>query len=93
VIQPNQNEVRCESLPDPGSAAAIILGYNGTVENLPSFVISFLGGVSAQGYVVTADSYIRVLQRNGGVQQRRFEDAMVAEDLSGMLASAGGRPL
>jgi len=82
MVQPNANEVRCESLPDPESAAALILQYNGTVEDLPKFIIAFLGGPSAQGYVVTADSYIRVPQRSGGTQQIRFNDDQVAEDLN-----------
>ena len=93
VVKPSRNEVRCESLPDPESAAAIILQFNGSVENLPKFIISFAGRDTAQGYLVTADNYIRVPQRDGGTQQVRFEDEQVAEDLDNLLRSAGGRPL
>lgn len=93
VVQPNRDEVRCESLPDPESAAAIILQFDGTVQDLPTYVIRFLGRMTAQGYLVTADSYIRVPQRNGGTAQLRFPDPRVQTDLSSLLTSAGGRPL
>ena len=93
VVRPSQNEVRCESLPDPESAAAIILQFNGTVENLPKLVISFSGRDTAQGYLVTADNYIRVPQRSGQTQLVRFPDQDVGRDLLRVLQSAGGRPL
>ena len=93
VVQPNANEVRCESLPDPESAAAIILQFNGTVEELPKFVISFSGQTTSQGYLVTADNYIRVPQRSGGAQQVRFPDLSVEKEMSALLSAAGGRPL
>lgn len=93
VVQPNANEVRCESLPDPESAAAIILQFDGSIEDLPKFVISFAGRDSAQGYLVTADNYIRVPLRDGGVQQIRFPDPTVERDVKDLLEAAGGRPL
>jgi len=93
VVKPNRNEVRCESLPDPESAAAIILRFNGTVESLPKFVISFSGLETAQGYLVTADNYIRVPQRSGGAQHVRFPDMSVGEEVAALLEAAGGRPL
>ncbi len=93
VVRPNINEVRCESLPDVESAAAIILEFNGTVETLPKFVISFVGLETSEGYLVTADNYIRVPQRSGGAQQVRFPDTSVTGELALLLRSAGGRPL
>ena len=93
LVQPSANEVRCESLPDPESAAAIILQFNGTVEALPKFVISFSGQTTSQGYLVTADNYIRVPQRTGGAQQVRYPDLSVAKEMSALLSAAGGRPL
>jgi len=93
VMRPRPDEVRCESLPDPQTAAAIILEFNGTVEELPTFVIAFLGRDTSSGYLVTADNYIRVPQRSGGTRQIRFEDARVAQDLEKLHEAAGGRPL
>lgn len=93
AVRPNANEVRCESLPDPEAAAALILQFDGTVEALPTFIIAFLGRETAEGYLVTADNYIRVPQRNGGVRQIRFNDPQTAQDLRELLRAAGGRPL
>jgi len=93
VVKPNANEVRCESLPDPESAAALILQYDGSVEALPKLVIAFLGRDTAEGYLVTVDNYINVPHRNGGAQQVRFVDTEVSESLAELLVSAGGRPL
>ncbi|SLN13005.1 hypothetical protein [Pseudooctadecabacter jejudonensis] len=93
VVRPNPNEVRCESLPDPASAAALILEYNGTVENLPRFVIAFTGQSDQTGYLVTADSYIRVPGRDGQIQQLRFPDDRIAAEFTALLKTAGGRPL
>ncbi len=93
VVKPGRNEVRCESFPDPESAAAIILQFNGTVEALPKFVISFTGRDTSLGYLVTADNYIRVPQRSGGAQQVRFPDLSVSDELTALLRAAGGRPV
>lgn len=93
VVTPNNNEVRCESLPDPESAAAIILQFNGTVEALPLLIIAFAGRDTDQGYLVTADNYIRVPQRSGPAQLVRYNDPLTGEKLAELLSAAGGRPL
>jgi hypothetical protein len=93
VIQPSRNEVRCESLPDTESAAALILQFNGTVQALPKFVITFTGRDTSLGYLVTADNYIRVPQRSGGAQQVRFPDISVSNEMTALLRAAGGQPL
>ncbi len=93
VVRPNANEVRCESLPDPESAAALILQFDGDVEDLPKFVIAFTGAPTSAGFVVTADSYIRVPLRGGGAQQIRFPDPRIEAELQALLVQAGGQPL
>lgn len=93
VVKPNRDQVRCESLPDPESAAALILQYGGTVEALPKLVIAFSGRDTTEGYLMTVDNYIRVPQRDGGAQQVRFVDQQVTDSLAELLATAGGRPL
>lgn len=92
VVAPNKNELRCESLPDPQSAAALILQFDGTVENLPLYVVAFNGVNTAQGYLVTADTYIRVPQRAGGAQQIRYPDQIVMRQMGDILQAAGGGP-
>ena len=93
VVRPNANQVRCESLPNPESAAALILQFDGTVEALPKFVIAFTGAPAAEGFIVVADTYIRVPQRDGGAQQIRFPDPALKQDLQTLLTQAGGRPI
>ncbi len=93
VVRPNQNIVRCESLPDPESAAAIILQFNGTVEDLPKLVIAISGRDTSQGYLVTADNYLNVPQRDGGTQQIRFPDPEAERDMRNLLVAVGGRPI
>lgn len=93
TVSRTRNELRCESLPDPESAAALILQFNGTVDELPKFVISFAGVQTEQGYLVTADNFIRVPQRSGGAQQIRIPNQQVSAQMAELLAAAGGRPL
>lgn len=93
VVRAGRDEVRCESLPNPESAATIILQFDGSVEDLPALVISFAGRATDQGYLVTLDNYIRVPQRSGAVQLVRFGDDAVRADLADLLQSSGGRPL
>jgi hypothetical protein len=56
--RPDPDSLRCESLPTPEVAAGRILGYGGTVEDLPRVVIRFAGADSGGIHVVTADSFI-----------------------------------
>lgn len=93
VVRGGRDRVHCESLPDVESAAALILQFDGTVEDLPTFVISFAGRPTPEGYLVTADNYIRVPQRLGGAQQIRFPDPEISRDMAQILTAAGGRPL
>ncbi len=93
LVRPGRDEVRCESLPDPESAAAIILSFDGTVEDLPRYVIRFAGRDTERGYLLTADSYIHVPLRDGGAQRVRFDDPEVAAEVRELLIMAGGRPI
>lgn len=93
VVRPNRDEVRCESLPTPQAAAGLILEQNGTVEDLPRYVFAFRGAQSGSGYVVTADTHIRVPQRDGGVRRLRLRDPRLEAELREILMIAGGRPV
>jgi hypothetical protein len=93
VVKPDRNQLRCESLSDPESTAAMILQFDGTVEDLPKLVIAFSARPTDEGYLMTIDSYIRVPGRDGGAQQVRFVDPRVTDNLAEFLKTAGGRPL
>lgn len=94
VVRPSATEIRCESLPDPQTAAAIILGFDGSVREIPRIVFAFAAQPATDGgYIVSADSYLRVLQNSGQRQIVRFPDAVVQSDLRDILRSAGGQSL
>lgn len=86
-------EMRCESLPSPEAAAAIILQFDGTVEELPKIITSLAGRPTTEGYLVTSDNYIRVPFRDGGVRRVTPNTARFKNDLRDLLEAAGGRPL
>ncbi|WP_368183633.1 hypothetical protein [Aestuariibius sp. HNIBRBA575] len=93
LVRPNANEIRCESYLEPDATAGAILEFNGTVDNLPKFVLSLISQPASSGYVVTADTYLRVPNPNGQVAKVRFEDREVTQDLHELFELTGGRPL
>ncbi len=94
VVRPSRNEVRCETLPAPEAAAALILGYDGTVEDLPRFVIGFRAEPQDGGaFLVTAENYIRVPRRDAPTRQIRLRDPVIGAGLRELLVVAGGTPL
>ena len=48
---------------------------------------------SGAGYIVTADTHIRVPQRDGGARLLRLRDARLEAELREILMIAGGRPV
>ncbi|KAA9009060.1 hypothetical protein [Histidinibacterium aquaticum] len=93
TVRPADSEIRCESLPPVEAAAALILAFDGTVDDLPRAVTSVASQEAQGGFVVTADTYIRVPQKDGGariVRQRNAErDAVIRQ----LLTRAGGDPI
>jgi hypothetical protein len=93
VVRPNRDEIRCETLPTPQDAAGLILEHNGTVENLPRFIYGVKSVTSGDGRIVTADTYISVPQRDGGIRRIRLRDAHLEAEMREILILTGGRPL
>lgn len=91
--RPTQGTVICETLPSPESAAALILAHDGTIEALPSYIVGFQAVTAEDGYLVTADTYIRVPQLDGTVAQIRLPDEGIEDTMRALLISAGGAPL
>ena len=83
----------CESLPDPETAAALILQFDGRVDALPTFVSVVETQEVANGYVVTADAFIRVPGRDGRVIQFRPLEAELRDRLTEAYRATGGAPL
>lgn len=82
--------LRCEALPPPEIAASLILNYDGTVQDLPRFVLSFTTLARDGRYLVTSENYIRVPQRSGPDRQVRITDPGVESSMIRLLTAAGG---
>lgn len=91
--EPVPGTLRCETLPTPDIAAALILNYGGTVEVLPRYIVSFTTVPADGGYLVTADSYVVVPQTDGTRREVRLADAAVEAGMMDLLIAAGGQPL
>jgi len=90
LLRPGPDSVTCESLPMPEIAAALILRYDGTVSDLPRYVISFTAAALRDGYLVTTENFIRVPQRQGPALLIRLQDPMITDAFRDMLIAAGG---
>lgn len=90
VSLPSRDEVICETLPTPDAAASLILSYDGTIEDLPSFVTGFATIAADGGYIVTAQNYIRVPRRSLPPVEIRLRDAILRDTMQRLLLAAGG---
>jgi hypothetical protein len=90
--EPAPGTIRCETLPTPDIAAALILNYGGTVESLPLYIVSFVSQSQDGGYLVTADSYVIVPQTDGSLREVRIADQAVEAGMMDLLVAAGGQP-
>lgn len=93
VIRSGSDTVSCEMLPTPEAAAALILRYGGTLEALPTYVISFSTRREGAGYIVTADARTLVPRPDGVVLTLRFADPALDVAMRDLLAAAGGQTL
>lgn len=90
AVRPSRDEFRCERLPNPQAAGALILEFNGTIEALPRYVLRLSGVETPDGYVVTADNFIRVPQASGGSRIITFPDPEVEAAWREILTRIGG---
>lgn len=90
LVREDRGTLRCEVLPDPPSAAALILGYDGTIEDLPKYVIAFDTETRADGYIVRNEAYIRVPQLDGGEVRIKTPDRRRSRDIRQIFTAAGG---
>ena len=90
AIRPNRDEFRCERLPDPQTAGSLILEFDGTIDALPRFVLRLSGAETGNGYLVTADNFIRVPQAAGGSRIITFPDPETERAWQDILTRVGG---
>lgn len=91
LSRPSATELICESLPSPQAAAALILQFNGDIEQLPTFVTTLSAQERSEGFIVTTEYFYRVPQRTGEVAVVRFSQPRIEETVRRIFASAGGR--
>lgn len=90
LVTEARGNIRCEVLPSPPDAAALILAYDGTIEDLPKYVIAFDTDIRDDGYVVRNQAYISVPQLNGGELRIKTPDRRRTRDIREIFAAAGG---
>ena len=77
-------------MPDQPAEAALIIGYDGTIEDLTPYVIAFDTEPSETGYIVRNEAYIRVPQLDGGEVRIKTPDRRRARDIRKIFTAAGG---
>lgn len=84
--------VECREYLPPEPTAALILGYNGTPEDLPQLVIRFRTIANASGYLVENDVFVNVPQKTGRPVHVYQEDSRTLRRLDALYRRAGGVP-
>lgn len=93
VVRPSYSEIRCEALMPPDITGSLILEFDGTVEDLPRLVTAFIVQDAEDAFLVIADSYIRIPQREGGIREIRLNNPEMQSTLRELFRRSGGRPL
>lgn len=90
LVRVARGNIRCEVLPSPPDAATLILAYDGTIEDLPKYVIAFDTELRDDGYLVRNQAYISVPQLNGGEKRIKSPDRRRTRYIREIFAAAGG---
>ncbi len=93
LTRPSRGRLKCEGLPDPETAASLIIGFDGRIDDLPRFVLTLTGQQEPGGYLVTFDYHINVPQAAGGAQIVRVSDGRLVETLRDSIRRSGGQVL
>lgn len=93
-VRPDRNFAECRELLPPDTTAAIILSYDGMLDDLPELVIRFttsepLDGI---GYLVQNDIFLNVPRRNQQELQIRLPDERLGQTINALYRKAGGTP-
>ncbi|MEX0349561.1 MAG: hypothetical protein AB3N15_09050 [Paracoccaceae bacterium] len=83
----------CRELLPPPEAAATILTYDGYPEDLPQLVIRFSASDATPGYLVDAELFLNVPQKEGLPQRVVPGDPRINRRMSRLLSMAGGVPV
>ena len=92
--RPERGFAECRELLPPDTTAAVILSYDGSLEDLPELGIRFTTTETADtpGYLVQNDIFLNVPRRNAGELQVRLPDERLSRTISALYRKAGGVP-
>lgn len=92
-IRPAKGVAQCRLLLDPQSTAALILAFDGMIEDLPRLVISLSTAKAPNGHVVSGCAFVMVPQRDGTPLRVAQHDRKIETTLRELLAAVGGQPV
>ena len=92
-VRESADRVQCRSFLPPEPTAALILNYDGTLDDLPKLVVQFSGQRDVDGYVLENSYYVSVPQKRGPALQVRQGDWLVERRMRALMRAAGGSPV
>jgi hypothetical protein len=88
----SREKIECRLLLPPATTAAVILTYDGTLEDLPQAVIRFEARAEASGYIVEIMPYLRVPRRGAAPLHVLSRDQVLVRQMRTLMVQAGGVP-
>ncbi|MEX0281511.1 MAG: hypothetical protein AB3N13_10040 [Arenibacterium sp.] len=90
-VRLSKEVVECRLLLPPETTAAVILAYDGVVEELPQAVVRFAARTNDTGYVVDILPYLRVPRRGDLPLRIAASDPALLQQMQTLLVLSGGQ--
>ena len=90
--KPDRNTVECRSYLSPDATAAVLVIYDGTLDDLPQMVLRFEAEPQLPDYVVEFGAFLNVPRKEGPAVRVVHRDAAVNRRMQQVMRSAGGTP-
>lgn len=87
--QLSESVIECETLPTPDAAAALILRFDGDIQNLPTMVNRMSAQPQGDGFQVMAEYFFRVPQLDTSIKEVRFQQKDVDRAIRRVFRLAG----
>ncbi len=93
--RPEPGIIECRELLSPDVTAAVILGLDGTIEDLPELVIRFSAteALDGIGYMVKNDIFLNVPRKDASTARVGLEDRRMSRTINALYRKAGGTPI
>ncbi len=92
-VLPRPGVAQCRVLLDPPTTAAVILNFDGDINELPQLVISLSTAPAPGGHLVTGCAFLKVPRKDGRISRIVQNDRAVAAKLRQMFDAMGGKPV